>query len=660
MIGKRVLVVDDNADIRKALADLLLKPAGYVVAAASDGAEGLKLAREFRPDLLLLDYEMPFFSGLQVMAALRDEGCMAPAILLTAQSAESLLRRAMRAGFCDYLVKPLGPDEVLEAVERALSRPPCPPPPDPPAPALSPLEAGRSLDLRLREMETLSRLTRSLTAQLDLEAVLNAVVEAAVTLTGAEEGTLLLVDQATDELYMRAAKNFDQAMAHTLRLKVADSLAGEVIRRRAPLTLSTATAHKIVTAYMVKDLIYVPLLQDGTAIGVLGVDNRVANRSFDDHDVRLLSYLADYAVIAIRNASLYTETQRERDTLDAILSKTEDAVIVTDPEGRVMILNPPARAAFGVDEENVIGRPLREVIDNETLLELFAWEGTAGRALVGEVEIKTGETLHAQVTRIDGVGRVAVMQDITSLKKLDRIKSEFVTTVSHNLRSPLTAILGYVELMERAGDLNDQQRKFVERIIFSVQSITALISELLTMGRIEAGFDADREPTPIRVVIQYAVESQRSFLEARGHTFQMDLPEELPDVKGNPLRLKQMFVHLLDNAIRYTPEGGVVGLRAHATNGLVIVQVWDNGVGIPAQEQHRIFEKFYRARNVVEMASGAGLGLPMVKSIVEQHNGRVWVESQEGAGSTFTVMLPAHAPETPAPASLPLLQAERP
>ncbi len=639
---KRILVVDDSADICKLLTDYILGPAGYKVVTAGDGPQGLKLAREWRPDLIILDYEMPFCTGLEVLAALRQDGVRIPTILVTAQGSEALAVRAMRAGASDYLTKPFTAEEILEAVNRVWQAQfPAPSEPGDAGSELQALQAARASELGPREISAFHKIARSLTAQLNLEQVLNHVVEAAVTLTQAEEGSLLLIDAESGELYMRAAKNFDEDMARNFRIKVSDSLAGEVIRSRMPMTLSAASAHKIVTAYMVKDLIYAPLIMDDRAIGVLGVDNRIENRAFDQHHVRLLTALADYAVIAIRNASLYAQSQHERDTLETILRKTEDVVIITDPEGKVILLNPTARAAFGVNGNNVVGRPLHEVISHDSVLEMFSREGGVGHSLTGEVALENGDTLHAQVTIIDGVGRVAVMQDISHLKELDRVKSEFVSTVSHDLRSPLTAILGYVELLGRAGELNDTQRQFVDRIVYSVQSITALISDLLELGRIEAGFEAGLEPTPIHVIMRYAFEAKRSDLEARRHHLTMDLPGHLPEVLGNPLRLKQLFVNLLDNAIKYTPEGGQIGLRAHAQGDLVIAQVSDNGIGIPAQEQHRIFEKFYRARNVAQTTTGTGLGLSLVKTIVERHSGRVWVESREGEGSTFTVMLPA-------------------
>jgi two-component system NtrC family sensor kinase len=232
------------------------------------------------------------------------------------------------------------------------------------------------------------------------------------------------------------------------------------------------------------------------------------------------------------------------------------------------------------------------------------------------------------------------MYDITHLKKLDRIKSEFVTTVSHDLRSPLTAILGYIELVDQAGPLTDQQQEFVHRVRLSVEQISRLVADLLDLGRIEAGLDTRKEDTPISVLARYALQGLASTAKAKKITLQVDLQEKLPLVHGDPIRLRQVIANLLENALKYTPPGGRVVLDAHVEDDQIIICISDTGPGIPPADQPYLFDKFFRASNVPEEARGTGLGLSIVKSIVEQHDGRIWVESELGKGATFTVVLP--------------------
>jgi two-component system NtrC family sensor kinase len=262
------------------------------------------------------------------------------------------------------------------------------------------------------------------------------------------------------------------------------------------------------------------------------------------------------------------------------------------------------------------------------------------RSRRGEITLEDGRVYNAHLTPVPEVGYAITMQDITHLKELDRIKSDFVSTVSHDLRSPLTAILGYIELIDRVGPLNDTQREFINRVQFSVSNITSLINDLLDLGRIEAGFDARKEVVPLSAIITYAVDGLRSRAEEKHQKLLTNVPDILPSIYGNPVRLRQLVANLLGNAIKYTPVGGKVAISAEAESDQVIIRIADNGPGIPPAELPYIFDKFYRASNVPSDTPGTGLGLAIVKSIVENHQGRIWPESTLGQGTIFTVVLP--------------------
>ncbi|HZD57677.1 MAG TPA: ATP-binding protein [Anaerolineales bacterium] len=491
----------------------------------------------------------------------------------------------------------------------------------------------------IKELETLGAIGRTITASLDLDKVLTMVVDAAVDLTGAEEGSLLLVDENSGELYMRAARNFQDDFVRTFRIPINDTLAGQVIRSGSPVLIDESAPQKIKTSYLVSTLIYVPLKVHKRIIGVLGVDNRTAGESFLDHDIVLMSALADYAAIAIENASLYTNTEIERGKLESILTQIEEGVIVVDQQRRVILVNRIARGAFDLGDEELAGRPAQHVIKHTELLENL-YDQSLKYPYQAEIPLEDGRVFNAQFTPISGIGLAVTMQDISHLKELDRIKSEFVSTVSHDLRSPLTAILGYVELIERAGPVNQQQHDFIRRVHFNVNSITALINDLLDLGRIEAGLDARKELVPIPAIIRYAIDGLQELVQEKAQVLEIDLAEELPPVRGNPVHLRQVVGNLIGNAVKYTGHGGMIHIHAREEDGLIMLQVKDTGPGIPPSEQPYVFDKFYRGRAVPPDTPGTGLGLAIVKSVVENHQGRVWVESQVGSGSTFTVVLP--------------------
>jgi two-component system NtrC family sensor kinase len=226
------------------------------------------------------------------------------------------------------------------------------------------------------------------------------------------------------------------------------------------------------------------------------------------------------------------------------------------------------------------------------------------------------------------------------LKELDRIKSEFVTTVSHDLRSPLTSILGYIELIERAGEINQQQRDFVKRVQSSVQQISLMISDLLDLGRIEAGLDTTKEITSIERIVKDSYESVVGAARAAGIELDLQIDGEIGMVLGDPIRLRQMLANLLDNALKYTPSAGKVSFSVKAEDNQVIMELTDTGPGIPQTDLPYLYDRFFRGSNIPDDVPGTGLGLAIVKSILDNHNGRIWVETNKGDGSSFSVVLP--------------------
>ena len=250
------------------------------------------------------------------------------------------------------------------------------------------------------------------------------------------------------------------------------------------------------------------------------------------------------------------------------------------------------------------------------------------------------------------MGRVCVLRDVTHFKKLEMLKSDFVATVSHDLRSPLSLMRGYGTMLEMAGSLNEQQVGYVRKIIAGFDDMSRLVSSLLDLGRIEAGIGLEVEIIPVQDVVERVVGALQ--LQAAQKRIQLEveiLDQTIPLIEADPALLQQALQNLVENAIKYSRPEGKITVRVHTRQEGTIFEVIDNGPGISPMDQARVFEKFYRgAQQAREMDGtsrlkdqrGSGLGLAIVKSIAEQHGGRVWLESQLGNGSTFYLSIPLH------------------
>jgi DNA-binding response OmpR family regulator len=310
MTRETILVVDDNKEIVAALTDVL-RTQGYTVLSAFTGREGLRLALEKRPDLIMLDWNLPELSGLHVLQALRERGNQAPVVLMTIYGSENVAVQAFRLGIRDYIPKPLRITETLASIERALAEDRLRREKEVISQQLE--AANRQLEQQLMELATLQAIGQSVTSVLDLEKVLSRVVEAACYFSDARESALFLIDEAEDVMTLRAHHGVDRSRAPNLRLRYSTSPLRQPIETGEPLFLmsgNTDYSIKLKTDYLVRSLLYVPLYIQDRPLGVLGIMDKLGGRPFTQDDARLLTSLGSYVAIAIENARLY-ESEKE-------------------------------------------------------------------------------------------------------------------------------------------------------------------------------------------------------------------------------------------------------------------------------------------------------------------------------------------------------------
>ncbi|WP_035106612.1 two-component system histidine kinase PnpS [Desulfovirgula thermocuniculi] len=343
----------------------------------------------------------------------------------------------------------------------------------------------------------------------------------------------------------------------------------------------------------------------------------------------------------------------ERNRMRAILDSMADGVIALDSEGRVLLVNPVIEEVFGIRGEACQGKGLLEVVRNYDVERVLQRALKTQEPVVQEVKV-VGAGPEARVFRIHATplkeagresgGVVAVMRDITERKKLEQMRTEFVANVSHELRTPLTSLKGFLEtLLEGAADDPDTCRRFLKIMQEETERLTRLIDDLLHLSKIEERRVVHRwQPVDIHAVIHRVVSLFHPQAAEKGVALEAVVPADLPGVYGDPDLLAQVLINLVDNAVKYTPAGGRVTVRAREEKGGLRVEVEDTGIGIPPESLPRVFERFYRVDKARSRElGGVGIGLAIVKHIVRAHGGKIGVESTPGRGSLFYFTLPA-------------------
>ena len=362
--------------------------------------------------------------------------------------------------------------------------------------------------------------------------------------------------------------------------------------------------------------------------------------------------MGSWAAIALDNANLFQSVTEERSRLEATLVETADAVVLTTLAGRITLINKAAGQAFRINAEKALGRPADDIFFGHPLGDALMSQ-TIELPTTLEVTTPHDRTLYATISKVPDVGRVAVMQDITALKQIDNMRAQLLGTAAHDLKNPLNAIRLEADLLADA-PFSEQQRKALSMMHRATDSMTNLITGLLETIRVESTANILFEPTNLNDLIRRAIEDLRPLSDAQNHTVQYDPPEESLLIMGDPNRLNSVMSNMLSNAIKYTEPGGLIIVTATWDDDEVIVSVKDNGPGIPEEELPRVFEHLFRGRAAVRDPNnpidGTGLGLALAKTVIEQHGGRLWVESEEGEGSTFRFALPREA--TPKTGSL--------
>lgn len=508
-----------------------------------------------------------------------------------------------------------------------------------------------SLQARLDELNRLLFVSQSAASSLEMQDALQPVLEG-VLATGAscvrivlEPGNLPETPAEMPSSYSLGATSkryahLDEQVLDAAQLREKIVIPALARSRELPVNLSMDNPGA---------LLAVALRHESRYYGVLWAAYDQP-RAFSESDVRFVITVAGQAALAVSNAYLFLNVEASRRQLEAILNSTPDPVLVTDHRNRLLLANRAAMQAMGLNREQTAGQPTERVVQQRVLFDLLesSVEGQQSAELL--LPDKRTYLATASTVKVEGrsVGRVCILRDVTYFRELDTMKSEFVATVSHDLRSPLTLMRGYATMLDMVGDLNEQQQGYVRKIISGVENMARLVNNLLDLGRIEVGVGLEVENVSVLDILERVTGPLQHQAAAKNITLTVELPRDMPHaVQADGALLHQGVYNLVENAIKYTPDGGQVTVSAHSSADQLTFQIADSGIGISKEDMPRLFEKFYRSsQREARAQQGTGLGLAIVRSIAERHGGKVWVESEIGRGSTFYLQVPLVQPRS--------------
>jgi PAS domain S-box-containing protein len=495
--------------------------------------------------------------------------------------------------------------------------------------------------------QQLARVGAVLAQSLDPLVVLEEVAREAPGLLHADAAVIRLLDR--DELVVRAATGPGTDRIVGTSAGSTAGISGSVVQARAPVALRDASEQpRLVRGDVMLERgaaasVAVPLVGHGGGLnGVLAVYSS-APRPWRDDEVQTLSALAATSSASVANAELYQSVAEERERSGAILANIADGIVAVGRDDRIVLWNAMAEEITGVPASEALGRLVPDVLQRE--LSTNGTEGAGERHIAirrGGNEVWLALTEAVMLDPVGAVaGRIFAFRDVSRERVVEQMKSDFVATVSHELRTPLTSIYGFAETLQR-GDVEftgPERDTFLGYIASESERLIRIVDDLLSVARLEAGrLDIAHETTEVAGALRSAV-AAADLREDGRHRFSVLVEPENLAVRADREKLRQVLANLLDNAVRYSPEGGTISVTARTRAGAAEITVADEGIGIVEADQQRVFTKFFRSERV-PAGQGTGLGLFLVRGLVAAMGGRVWLESEEERGSRFTFELP--------------------
>jgi len=502
----------------------------------------------------------------------------------------------------------------------------------------------------------------------DLHEIFQAAILKVRRVLAFRRASVVLVDDTREHYYLHTLFDSlqDGFVALEQRFPLAKGLTGEVIRTGRPVRENAHPGTRGIHAEAGRRVsaMIVPLRLEGQVIGALNFGHEESEQ-YTEADLEWAAVLARQIETSLHYSKLLTTIARQKNQLEALIGASDAAIMLVGPDGVILYANAEMARLIGVQ------RPALRSIDLEVVHELLGRGLTDRRALEAQQRALAGHEPLRDVVEFSGprraiyqrvvapvgeagggrIGHIVLYRDVTLEAEADRLKSEFVSVVSHELRTPMTSVKASLGLLlgGAAGALEPTARELLEIALRNADRLIRLVNDLLDLSRIRAGrLDLTPEPVALADPVRAALETLRATAAEQGVRLETTPSPEPLDVMGVPDRLEQLVVNLVSNAVKFSPPGGAVAIRWWRDKAAAILEVADQGAGIPAERLHEIFEPFRQLdSSMTRQHGGAGLGLAICEGIVQALNGHIWAESEPGKGARFYVRLPlASSPPT--------------
>ncbi len=639
MASEKILVVDDDEEIR-ILCKTVLTREGYQVTTVPSGSQALSIMENERFEIVMTDLKMPVMDGLDLLKAVKKKHVGTDVIMLTAYGSIESAVESMQTGAYDYITKPFDIQEMVLLVKKCIQNR-----------RLSE-EVGK-----LRETATLYQISKSLNEIKNIDSLLNHLLEIFCQFLNTKNGLIMLYDKETETLTVRSIMGDVKGLSQDKRIpfKFDQNFYSDIGPIIDINKLKNVMGAKNLIGYdAIKTGINIPLIVKGDLIGWVNLERDEDSQEITEKRKDFISIFVAEAGWVLSNNIYFDEIEKSKNYMESMVQGMSEGVLMFNNSGQLVLINPRARIILGLDSEKLIDNERLKTSPQFNVYELYEEAQKGDGSLVKDINLEIPRSIVIRVEiepikDIEGkrLGTVVIIRDITRHKEMEQMGREFIANVSHEFRSPLNTIIAYIERIGggKLGAITPKMGNAAQIIQKNLNRLNRFINDLLDLSKLDSGKVLMKfEPVDIKKVVNDAIEILRKFAEEKNIKINIKKARKVPPIYADSVRITQVLVNLIHNAIKFSPSGASVDIGWEEKGDEVHTVVEDKGSGIALEDRETVFDRFRQLEQSTSGKSeGTGLGLAISKEILLQHSGRIWVESEVGKGSRFMFALPIYS-----------------